>query len=77
MKIETPGCTNLVLPIKQKNKKDQHFVLRELDLHPIHTQMFANLWMTKGKENGCVDREVVCWVQKTKFENWMRVLMVG
>ena len=52
MKIETPGCTNLVLPIKQKNKKDQHFVLRELDLHPIHTQMFANLWMTKGKENG-------------------------
>ena len=31
MKIETPGCTNLVLPIKQKIKKDQHFVLRELD----------------------------------------------
>ena len=57
MKIETPGCTNLVLPIKQKNKKDQHFVLRDLELTcQTHTEICKSVHGKRQRKWMCGQR---------------------
>ena len=53
MKIETPGCTNLVLPhhtIKHFLKKVAAFCLWRLGLYSPYTENLANVCMTQGKD---------------------------
>ena len=78
MKIETPGSTNLVLPITQKNKTGHSFPLQEVEFKGPYTQRILQFcaWQ-KGKDRW------MCWHRcgvlcaHTKFENCMNVLMFG
>ena len=78
MKIETPACAILGLPIKQQIKQGSILSLKSWTLHHIHTENLANLCMTKkGKETWmCWHRGGVLCAQN-KFEHWMRALCLG
>ena len=69
MKIETPGSTNLVLPITQKNKTGHSFPLQEVEFKGPYTQRILQFcaWQ-KAKINGCVGTDVVCCVQNQSLK---------
>ena len=69
MKIETPGSTNLVLPITQKLKQGIVFPLQEVEFKGPYTQGILQfcVWQ-KAKIDGCVGRDVVCCVHTQSLE---------
>ena len=62
MKIETPGCANLVLPIKQKNQKRPAFCPQGLGIDMTNTH--RNL-------------QICAWQKAKKMDVWTERWCVG